>query len=178
MSRRWGDLHSKFVPPGPALLCANPAVTQVGERMKVVKCLTLGWSVGTICIADDPLPRTATVFPDKSVPGFQAALCIRSPLKECSPGIVGHFQLLPQLSAQVLDFMSSTYFRKPDALMKKWHQSSTSSPVCKSFIRMIHTLSSSFQIAEVICCWKFMYFLRLYSSATSWKYFRISVPGE
>jgi hypothetical protein len=35
-----GLLHSKLDPPGPALLWAKPAVTHVGDRMKVTRLFT------------------------------------------------------------------------------------------------------------------------------------------
>lgn len=35
-------IHVKLDPPGPALLCAKPAVIHVGVLMKVMSCLTSG----------------------------------------------------------------------------------------------------------------------------------------
>ena len=67
--------------------------THGGVRWKTCSCSTSGWIVGTIWIADAPVPSTATFLPARSTEWSHCAEWKEGPAKRVAPRDVGQPRL-------------------------------------------------------------------------------------
>ncbi len=176
-------------------------MSQTGDRTKLYNCLTSGKNKpsllepqpkarpkplhipgaipGTTCMAEEPDPITATTLPFRSKLVSQAAVCNNFPLKDFSPSTSGHFQTLVLMCQQIYmpDCLMRTYFNAPLVLRRTSASSMKVLPLGR-WISQTHLPFSSSQVLCRTLCWSLTNLCRSNLSAVSWRYFRISLPGE